>query len=352
MKFCQDGVDKTTPRPIPPLYAVERGEKQVTTVLEVPSPWHGEEIEGVRSTKRLRPKMQGEAQMDDLEIQQPDDLDGEDEEDYFKGPFDYPPPVDKLLTYGDPRGSSRWPNYRELGLRREHIPHLMNMVQDDTLHDAPSEENGKPSPKVWAPLHAWRALGQLRAEEAVDVLIEQFWRVEDGDDWVLDEMPVVLAMIGPMAIPALADYLAPEQYHGIEPRIVAIDCLEAISEEWNFAHWMVVEVLKRELQKYRQHYPPINVALIRSLLALDAREALPLIVDAAASEFVTPEFAPEWRTLRRDAVKQIWQNDNLMDEEKQAMIDRLYTSAEREASRRNPLGIGKKAKKKKRRSQR
>src|SRR5579864_7878643 len=48
-------------------------------------------------------------------------------------------------------------------------------------------------------VHAWRALGQLRAVEAVEPLLELFDRLED-DDWVHEELPAVFGLIGPARI--------------------------------------------------------------------------------------------------------------------------------------------------------
>src|SRR6516225_2960194 len=55
-----------------------------------------------------------------------------------------------------PFQSARWPDYRQFGLGPEHVPALLAMVKDDTLLDADVDD-----PESWAPIHAWRALGQL-----------------------------------------------------------------------------------------------------------------------------------------------------------------------------------------------
>ena len=57
-----------------------------------------------------------------------------------------------------------WPNYaNELGLTPEHVSELIRLgVRSNTPHTPIEQE-----PAVWAPTHAWRALGQLRALEAV-----------------------------------------------------------------------------------------------------------------------------------------------------------------------------------------
>src|SRR5437899_11954279 len=78
----------------------------------------------------------------------------------------YPPPVDKLLTFGDCRKLAEWPNYLELGLGPEHAPDLICMAVDEELNYADSD-----SVEVWAPVHAWRAPGQLHADAAIEPLL-------------------------------------------------------------------------------------------------------------------------------------------------------------------------------------
>src|SRR4030042_1580377 len=116
----------------------------------------------------------------------------------------YQPPVSRLLTYGDCLKVPHQPDYLALGLGREHIPDLIRMTTDESLHSGATE-----SLDVWAPVHAWRALGQLHAEAAIEPLISLLHFIDDeNDDWVNEELPDVFAQIGPAAIPALASYLA------------------------------------------------------------------------------------------------------------------------------------------------
>ena len=114
----------------------------------------------------------------------------------------YPPPVDKLLTYGDARNfGDQWPNYLALGLTTDHTPELVRMATDPALNKAHSE-----SLEVWAPIHALRALGQLHDETAIEPLIPLLDEVDD-DDALFEELPDVFAAFGPVAISALSAYL-------------------------------------------------------------------------------------------------------------------------------------------------
>ena len=80
----------------------------------------------------------------------------------------YSDPVCKLLSYGKCKVEQihqKWPDYMKLGLTKEHIPDLIRMAIDNDLHHAEEE-----SAEVWAPVHAWRTLGQLGAKEAAQPL--------------------------------------------------------------------------------------------------------------------------------------------------------------------------------------
>jgi hypothetical protein len=194
--------------------------------------------------------------------------------------FDYPPPVDKLLTQGDCRETIRkWPDYRQLGLTEEHIPELIRMATDKALLfiDSDGEE-------VWAPIHAWRALGQLKAEVAIEPLLRLFHELEDWD-WVSEDMPRIFKMIGPVAIPALSEYLADES-HGLYPRITAMNCLEEIGNTHREVRTACIAPLVRELEKFERNDPTLNGFLISSLVDMQESNAMPLMERAFKADCV------------------------------------------------------------------
>jgi hypothetical protein len=166
---------------------------------------------------------------------------------------DYTEPVSKLLTMGDCRGQAQWPDYLALGLGPEQIPDLIRMVEDDKLNDADSE-----SLEVWAPIHARRALGQRRAETAVEPLLGLLWRIDEfDDDWVGEEIPVVLGMIGPAAVPKVAEYLA-DPLHGLWARVAAAHSLAEVGQRHPDARDDCVAVLSDTLEGFADHDPTLN----------------------------------------------------------------------------------------------
>ncbi len=74
----------------------------------------------------------------------------------------YSDPVKKLLQLGMPEGNE-WPDYLAMGVTLEHIPELIELVGDEALRWEDEEED-EDQPQWYAQIHAWRALGQLKAE--------------------------------------------------------------------------------------------------------------------------------------------------------------------------------------------
>lgn len=206
----------------------------------------------------------------------------------------YPPPVDRLLTLGEEAANTHpWPDYRELGLTEEHIPELIRMVTDEQLNHAPGD-----TPEVWAPLHAWRALGQLRAEAAVEPLVSVL-KESESDDWSRDELPRVFGMIGRAAVPALSAYLA-DPSHELWSRVSAAEALENIAEEDEAAREEVVAILTGQLEKWWRHDEVLNAFLISALVDLGATEAAPLMEQAFEAGRVDLMMRGDWEDVQVD----------------------------------------------------
>ena len=205
----------------------------------------------------------------------------------------YAPPVDQLLTYGEGQSVSPddWPDYLELGLAPEQIPDLIRLATDEELIWDDSDRL-----EVWAPLHAWRALGQLRAEAAIEPLLSLFEPLVEND-WAMEELPAVLGMIGPEALPALAAYMADLSYDE-DARISAISSVEKIGTRWPEAHPACVALLMKQLELFTENEPEVNGFLILALVELQATEAAPLMERAFAAKRVDPIVMGEWEDVQ------------------------------------------------------
>jgi hypothetical protein len=194
----------------------------------------------------------------------------------------YNPPVGRLITLGEIPFGKEWPDYRSHGIGPEHIPELIRLVQDKELVLKPEE-----NPEVYAQVHAWRVLGQLRAEAAVEPLLEILSEQEhiDWDDWITEEVPKVLGMIGPPALAATATRLEMERRNEDTPCYYAA-ALGEIATRHPETREEVVNQLTAYLDHAREHDPSMNGLIIAELLNLNAVEAWPVIEKAFATDNV------------------------------------------------------------------
>lgn len=187
----------------------------------------------------------------------------------------YTEPVSLLLTNGDVRGKGEWMDYLALGFTDRHIPQLIQMMIDEDLSQADSD-----NPEVWAPLHAWRTLAQLRAEEAIEPLISILHRIdEDDDEWLQEESPIVFGMIGIAALPALKTFLS-DKDNGESARSAAAGGIEKIAKNFPASRAYCVAALTEQLSRFREEDPELNALIISYMIDMKAVEALPLIKQA------------------------------------------------------------------------
>ena len=133
----------------------------------------------------------------------------------------YQPPVAQLLNYGDCRKFKKWPNYvQELCLEEKHIPELIKMATDEELNHGDSDSH-----EVWSPVHAWRALGQLKAAQALEPLMALLNNRDD--DWISTDFPALCTLIGIEAIPVLKTFLA-DSSNDFYARSDAAESLKAV----------------------------------------------------------------------------------------------------------------------------
>lgn len=229
-----------------------------------------------------------------------------DEDDAIE--YGYQEPVATLLTLGDVRGQPRY-DYRSLGLGEGDVPELARLAADPELFW------GDPaSAVVWAPVHAWRALADLRAEGALDALIavlslpvkEQGDEVDDYDGWIGQELPEVFAAIGPAAFPVLADYLRDAGHHRWA-RTTTAAAIGLIGERYPALRDGAVAVLTEVVEATTDHPGPttdddevLNGCLIADLVRLKAVESAPVIERAFAAERVDLILTGDWEDVQVD----------------------------------------------------
>lgn len=209
-----------------------------------------------------------------------------------------------LEEFGDPRYNyHRWdegdPNYVErFSLTSADIPHLMDTalwwIKRDEWPDDPEDVT------VFAPVHAWRALAQLKAIEAVPMLLEMTTVMDrDHDDWYLNEFPQAFGLIGPAAVVPMQDYLQ-DPNPGVFAHICIAHGLERIATLHPQSRDTVVSILAECLSHYQDNDDSYNACFISYLVDLHATEHAEIIERAFAANKVDLMVRGNWNQLKKE----------------------------------------------------
>jgi len=202
----------------------------------------------------------------------------------------YEEPVSRLLTLGQPMSQV---DYATLGIGPEHIPELIRMATDMALHRLQSARV-----EVWAPVHAWRALGQLRAQAAIEPLVDLLRLVDEQQDhWAGEGLPNVLAEIGTRAISAVSAFLADES-RGLWGRVAASVSLSKIAQRHPEAREACVAALTAQLERYAENDRDLNGFLISGLLDLQGVESASVMERAFATDSVELSVQGDWEEVQ------------------------------------------------------
>ena len=200
----------------------------------------------------------------------------------------YDPPLDQLLTLDPPPGfGAEWPDYLSLGITPEHVAALVRMATDLALDRS---DDGRES---WAPVHARRALGQLGDARAAGPLLDLIPELDDYDDLGREELSVVLGMLGPDALPAIAAFLGRRDV-GPFDRGVAAGAVAHVARRFPDARAGCVAVLAEALSHHAVQDPDLNGLIVAALLDLKAVEAAGVIERAYAADDVEVIMNGDW----------------------------------------------------------
>ena len=177
----------------------------------------------------------------------------------------YSTPVQKILQLGEPKDLEQWPNYIEFGFDKTHIQELIKLLSDGDLW------SHKDCKEAWGGVHAWRVLGQLKAQEAIEPLFEFIHR--NNDDWSDDEIPRVLEMLGPSVLETSKKFLK-DPSKNVWARIVAAEVISNIAQSYPQYREDSVQIFGEELKKYKINDISLNAFLILGLVRLQSHDYL------------------------------------------------------------------------------
>lgn len=186
-------------------------------------------------------------------------------------PGTYGAPVSRLLELGQVGFEFPWRNYAVLcELGRADVSELVRMASDPALHEADQDET-----RVWAPVHAWRALSQLDADAALKPMVRTL--IDYGeDDWCHEDFPHVVSEVGAPGIPHAAALLEDHEA-GESARMTAAVALTKVAEVFASERVAVVQILARTLDAFETNGKSLNAVLVGELATLKAKEHAALI---------------------------------------------------------------------------
>jgi hypothetical protein len=225
----------------------------------------------------------------------------------------YAPPVDALLTLGDPRTADVVERRRALDLGQENLPDLLRMARDRDLYTADSDTD-----EVWAPLHALLVLSDLALSADVAELVPL---LDLEDDWYFTELPELFGKVGEPALEPLRAYLADHARwsYGHSNACAALEKLAAQHPEQREP---VVETLS-DMLRDAEHYDEVAcTGAMDALIDLGEVEALPLIRHAFELGRIDEMMRGPWGDVLNDLGVEPEADDPLLAESQQRFEER------------------------------
>jgi len=205
---------------------------------------------------------------------------------------DYTGNAARLLSLGEIMGFGQWRDYLKLGLTSDDVPELLRMIDDESLYDLDLF-----GAEGWAPIHAWRALGQLRAAEAAEPLTRLLNRIEtDDDDYAIEDIPTALAMIGAPAIAPLMTVVGDRDVSEYV-RMAAIRAIAGAAQTDDEHRADVIRFLADVLDRHEPERA-INAYLVDALVGLRAVETAGSMEAAYQANVVALDLLGDWESVQ------------------------------------------------------
>lgn len=235
--------------------------------------------------------------------------------------MEYTGAVAKLLKIGLPQeavGPDTWIDYqKEYGLNQADIDELIRLATDKDLYYQETEED-YPDEAMWAGVHAWRALGQLRAVQAAEPLLNALkW---GDDDYLLNDFPKIFGLMGPGVIPPLTRAMQENNSDYSVTANTAVDALEKVAKNYPEARDEVIGIMLEQLKLFDKNDRALNGFLINSLTNLKAEQALPLIEEAFNQDKVDDSIL-RWHSVQYEF--------GLIDKEEHDRLEEEFRAAHR-----------------------
>lgn len=215
------------------------------------------------------------------------------------------PAVQRLFELPEPMWAEeprRWRDYgKDPGVGPDDVADLLEVATDPLLLGAEIDDEAVTEDLLamadlnWAaPVHAWRALAQLGATDALEPLA---LLVSEGDewdtDWIHQEIPTVMEAFGAPAIPVLLG-LIDQPGHPLDAYLAWVEGLAAIGAADPATRDQVIDALAEQLAQHATNEPALNAFFVFGLVKLKAVAMAPLMEAAFAAGRVDESVSGNW----------------------------------------------------------
>ncbi|KAI9133554.1 HEAT repeat domain-containing protein [Acaryochloris sp. CCMEE 5410] len=202
----------------------------------------------------------------------------------------YQDPVAQLLTLGYPEdlNSPEAIDYlQNFGFTDVHIPELSRLAAEEDL-------NWDDEGEGYSPMHACRALGQLKTEKAIQALLTLF---DSEYDFLREELPTILGKIGPTCIPILSGYLAEGErpWLGISTAASGLTKIAQLNPDYRQE---CIDELTTALARHKEQAAETNGSLVVELINLKATGAVSVIERAYKEGPMDEMFCGSWAKVQ------------------------------------------------------
>jgi len=212
----------------------------------------------------------------------------------------------RLLAAPDPWFCRQWYEDRDFyrttcQITEADLPELRHLVEqwNDWYCPDELEDNDELANRYeMLPIVAARAVSEWPSEENFQTLLALVFEFEEGDDWLLEELPKVWGRIGEVAIAPLARLAADKTVDEI-PRLAALEGIAQAYKLQSSLRDSVVATFVELLEEAAVNPTHMNAVLAWDLAEIGAIEAAELIERTFAANLIDIGFAGPWETHRQ-----------------------------------------------------
>jgi hypothetical protein len=197
--------------------------------------------------------------------------------------------VQALYKFGKADIDQTWPNYiEELSLTKDDVSELIRIIKSSNL------KNISPLSLIeeFAPMHAWRALGQLKVLDTIRILLEILTEEKNEEAfWFQAELPKIIGYFGIGAISIIVEFLS--QTSDWVNKSIVLEGLKNIALNNIESRDTVINIFIKILKEYQTNDTAYNACLVKELIKLNANETLELVQEILNNDKIDYEFISE-----------------------------------------------------------